>query len=61
MTLEQCNPLLFDSPVIAVGSVSSQMFRSLAGSIPRFGTFFHSLSVTGEKMSTEYSCQRKVW
>ena len=34
-------PLLFDSPVIAVGSVSSQMYGSFASSIPRFGTFFH--------------------
>ena len=34
-----CNPLIFNSPVFC--SASSLMFGSFAGSIPRFGTFFH--------------------
>ena len=51
------------------------MFEIFAGSIPRSGTFFHysfkflvkehilslQFSVSGERMSTEYSCLPKVW
>ena len=47
-------PLIFDGPVIAVGSLSNLKFGSFAGSIPRSGTFF-SLSVTSERKSTGYS------
>ena len=45
-------PLIFDGPVIAVGSLSSLMFGSFAGSIPRSGTFFPLLSVTSERKRT---------
>ena len=47
--------LIFDGPVIAVGSLSSLMFRSFAGLIPRSGTFFPQFSVTSERKSTGYS------
>ena len=47
--ISDINPLLFDSLVIVVGSVSSQMFVRYTCSIPRFGTFFHQLSATGKR------------